>query len=183
MAQTERLTTDIQTLLADNSDGAISPQDMRDTVASALGGYCGMVLTIAGAGAVLSSVAQTPVKITEYNAKPAQSVDVNTAGTTGDIAAGTLTIGADGYYFISFFSSFSLSQNNKTVHFQPFIDDVVGLVEVDRFVGTGTDVGVVAMNAVVSYTAGQVVDVRVFIDSGTANVTFEALGFSIFRVG
>lgn len=183
MAQTERITSDINALLADNTTGAISPQDLRDAIASAFGGYGSLLLTIAGAGAIKSAVGQTPLAITEYNAAGPQSVSVNTTGTAVDAGAGTITIGQTGFYYVSFFSSFSLSQNNRVIHFQPHINDVVGLVEVDRFVGTGTDIGVVAMGAVVPYTAADVVDVRVFIDTGTADITFEALGFSAFRVG
>ncbi len=183
MAQTERTTAEVNALLADNTSGEISPIDMRDTIASALGGYGSLILTIAGAGATKSAIGQTPLKITEYNAAGPQSSDTNTNGTTVDDAAGTITIGQTGVYYVTFFCSFSLDANNKTVHFQPFINDVVGLVEVDRFLGTGSDVGVVSMGAVVQYTAADVVDIRVFIDSGTAELTFEAMGFSVFRVG
>jgi hypothetical protein len=54
---------------------------------------------------------------------------------------------------------------------------------VDRWIGTGTDTGVVAFDGLITYTEGQYIDMRVKIDNGTANLTFLAAGFSAFRVG
>jgi hypothetical protein len=183
MSQTERTTDAVMALLADNTTGNIDPEDMRDAIATSMGGYASMILNIAGSGAVKSSVSTTPVKITEYNVVTAQSITDNAGGSSADAATGVLTVGTTGCYFVSFFTSFSLDGNNKLVHFQPFINNTVGLVEVTRFIGTGSDTGLVAMNAVVPYSAGDEVDIRVLLNTGTQDVTFEALGFTIFRVG
>lgn len=140
--------------------------------------FAGMILTIAGAGAVLSSVSQTPVKITQYNL-----VTNEGGGLTADEDSGVIGISETGVYSIQFWSSFSISTNNRIVHFQPHINGSVGLVEVDRFLGTGSDIGVVAFQGVITFQEGTQVDMRAFVNIGSTDFTFEAMGFSIFRVG
>ena len=86
-------------------------------------------------------------------------------------------------YFLSFFASFSSSAANKLVKFRPHLNGSPGLIEVDRFVSTSGDTGVVAFNGVIPQAATTKIDVRVAIDTGTTNLTFLAAGFSAFRVG
>lgn len=140
--------------------------------------FAGMILTIAGAGAVLSSVSQTPVKITQYNL-----VTNAGGGLAADKDSGVIVISETGVYSIQFWTSFSISTNNRIVHFQPHINGSVGLVEVDRFLGTGSDIGVVAFQGVITFQEGTQVDMRAFVNIGSTDFTFEAMGFSIFRVG
>jgi hypothetical protein len=183
MAQTERSTATLQTLLADNVSGNISPNDIRDAIGSALGGYAGLSLTISGSPAAPLSVAQTPVKITEYDTVTAKSIDANLMGSTADAATGTITVGQTGIYHCGFYCSFSSSVNNKIVRFQHFVDNTLTEIEVQRFIRTGSDIGLVSLEGVFAFTAGEVHDVRVFIDVGTADLSFQALGFNIYRVG
>jgi len=183
MAQTERDQPAIRTLLADNAEEAISPLDLRDALASQMG-YGGMLLTIAGAPQVMSGVDTNYSLVDVFNAIPAKSVDVNTAGTDVTLSPDyALTIGSTGFYYVTFFASFSSSQNNKLATFAPHINDGIGLVEVNRFVSTGADVGSLSMSSVVPYTATDVVDMRVKINAGTTNLTFLAAGISVFRIG
>ena len=183
MPQTERTTAAIQSLLANNTTGDISPQDLRDVVATVFGGYASMLLTVSGAPVTKTGIAQTPLIITEYDLVGSQSVDANVGGSAASAVTGKITIGQTGFYWVSFFASFFASANNILVHFHPFIDNAIGLVKVDRFLGTGADVGVVSMGAVVPYSEGAEVDIRIFVDTGTVNITFEAMVFSVFRVG
>jgi hypothetical protein len=183
MADTEKTTSELQTLLANNASGAISPQDLRDFMASTMGGYASMILTIAGSPATPQGLTTSDQIITAYNAVSAQSSDLFTNGCSASAATGKITIGQTGYYLVSFFTSSRVDDNNKVVHFTPYIDDAIGLVEVDRKFGTANDVGSIAMNAIVPYTAGAVVDIRVRVESGTTNITYEALGFHLHRVG
>lgn len=183
MPQTERTTAQIQSLLANNTTGDISPQDLRDAIATVLGGYASILLTVSGAPATKTGVAQTPLVITEYDLIGSQSVDANVGGASASAATGEITIGQTGLYWVSFFASFFASANNVLVHFHPFIDNAVGLVKVDRFLSTGADVGVVSMGAVVPYSEGAEVDIRIFVGAGTTDITFEAMVFSVHRVG
>lgn len=181
MADTERTIADLQARLLDNATGAISPQDLRDLLASSLGGYASMILSIAGSPAV-QGLTVTDQVITAYNAVTAQSISNFANGCSADAATGKITIGTTGLYHVGFFSSCRTDVNNKIVHFTPYISDVIGLVEVDRKFAQN-DVGVVSMHAVVPYTAGATVDIRARIESGTTNITYEALGFHVHRVG
>jgi hypothetical protein len=183
MAQTERDMPAVFSQLPDNLTGQISPQDVRDAVASAMG-YAGLLLTIAGAPDNIVSVSTTPILVDIFDQITAQSIDVNLSGSAAALSPTyDITFGADGVYQLQFFASFSLNLNNRLVKFTPHIDGSPGTVEVDRFVATGADTGVVAMNAIIPMTAGQKLDMRVNIDSGSATLTFLAAALNMFRVG
>lgn len=183
MADTERTTAALQALLADNTSGAIGPQDLRDLLASCLGGYAGLLLSIAGSPAAPLTLTTMDQVLTQYNAVSAQSSDLFTGGCSADAGTGKITIGQTGLYHVGFFASCRVSTNNKIVHFTPYIDNVIGLVEVDRKFGTSGDVGVVSMHAVVPYTGGAVVDVRARDEAATTDITFESMAFHVHRVG
>lgn len=183
MAQTERDLATIQTSLADNVSGAITPEDVRDAVASVGGGYAGLLLTSAGAPQVLAGVAQTPLAITQYDVRSAQSADVNDDGSAADAGTGIITVNAAGLYHVDFFTSFSLNANNRTVTFRSFLNGSPGLIELERFVSTGADVGEMAASGIVPLAAGDEIEIRVSQSSGSADVSFIALGFNLFRVG
>lgn len=170
-------------LLPDNVDGLVSPQDLRDAIASVMG-YAGLLLTVAGAPDNIVSVGTSPKLIDIFDQITAQSIDVNLSGSSAALSPDfDITFGADGIYQLQFFASFSLSANNRLVKFTPHIDGSPGSVEVDRFVSTGADTGVVAMTAILPVTAGQSLDMRVNIDTGTTTITFLAAALNMFRVG
>lgn len=183
MTQTERTTPEVNSILQDNASSDISPEDVRDAIASAMGGYAGLLLTVAGAPQTLVSVAQTPVKIDQYDVVSAQSVDNNIDGSLADDGTGILTVGQAGIYFVSVFASFSLSQNNRLVTFQTFRNGAPGLVEVERFVSNGSDVGEIAASGIVPLGDGDEIDFRVSQSSGSADITFVSLGLNMHRVG
>ena len=183
MAQTERDNVTNRTNLADNTAGDISETDLRDALASAMG-YASLVLSIASAPQDLTNVGTSPVLIDVYDFISAQSADVNTNGSAGVLSPTfDITFGSTGIYQLQFFASFSLSQNNRLVTFTPHINGSPGVIQVARFVATGGDTGVVAMMGNIPQTAGNKLDMRVEIDSGTATVTFLAAILSVFRVG
>ena len=183
MSQTERDQPAIRILLADNAAEAISPLDLRDALASQMG-YGGMILSIAGAPAVMSTVGTGYSLVDVFNLVTSKSVDVNTDGTDITLSPTyAITIGATGIYRVDFFASFSSSQNNKLITFAPHVGGSIGLVEVDRWISTGTDTGSISMGGIIPYTAAAVIDMRVKIDVGTTNLTFLAAGLSVFRVG
>lgn len=183
MSQTERDTAALQTLLADNVARDLSAQDIRDAIASALGGYAGLALTIPSSPITKVGVAQTPLIITEYDAVTVQSADANVDGSVANATTGVVTTPADGIYQCSFYASFTSSVNNHLVHFQHFKNGSLGLIESQRFIRTGSDVGAVSMFNPFLFTAGDEHDVRIFVDAGSADITFQALGFNFFRVG
>lgn len=183
MAQTERTYAQVLALLADQTAGGISPQDVRDAIAS-LTGYGGMVLSVAGAPAVMTGVGTGFSLVDIFDVITAQSSDVNAGGIVADIASTyDLVLTSGGIYKVSFSASFSSSSNNVLVNFRPHLNGSPGLIEVDRFLGTGSDTGVVAFNGILAYAPGDTIDIRVAVDSGTANLTFLAASFNAHRVG
>lgn len=182
MAQTERDQVSVRALLADQATGDISPQDIRDALASAMG-YGGMLLSVGGAPAVMNGVGTSFVLMDECDTISAQSSDVNTGGVVVELSPNyRITMTAEGIYRIDFWASFSSSAGNKLVTFRPHVNGAPGLVEVDRDVAQN-DTGVAAFSGIIPYSAGDYVDMRVKIDSGTTNLTFLAAGLSCFRVG
>ena len=181
MSQTERTITEINTALQDNVAGDVTPEDMRDAVGSAMGGYASV--SLAGAPAVLAAVQQTPLVITQYDTLQAQSSVVNVDGADADEVLGQLTAGVAGVYAISFYASFTLDQNNRLVSFQAFLNGLADEPHFDTFVGTGADVGEIAATGIVTLAADDTVEVRVSQDSGSADFTFSALGLNMHRVG
>ena len=182
MAQTERPFSTIETLLADNATGAISPQDLRDAIASKMG-YGGLLLSTSGAGATLNGVDTNPTLIDVFDTITAQSSDVNTAGVVGTLASTySLTVGATGIYMVSFWASLSSSAIPRTLTFQLFIGGVVDVINLERYV-SAADTGAVAFTQGCALTIGDVLDMRVFGNTGTTNLTFRGAGFSIHRIG
>lgn len=183
MSQTERSWADVQALITDNTVAAISPQDVRDAFASTQG-FASMLLSVPGAPQTVFGVGTGYSLLDIFDVISGQSSAVNSNGSTAVLSPDyRITWGSTGFYFVSFFASFSSSDNNHLITFRPHVNGAPGLVEVDRFVGTGSDVGVVAFNGVIPYTAGDYVDMRVKIDSGTSDLEFLAAGFCGFRVG
>ncbi len=181
MTQTERTITEINTALQDNEAGDISPEDMRDAVGSAMGGYA--AVSLAGSPAVLAAVQQTPLVITQYDTLQAQSSSENADGADADEVLGQLTAGVAGVYAISFYASYSLNQNNRLTSFQAFLNGIAGEPNFERFVSTGADVGEIAATGIVTLAQGDTVEVRVSQDSGSADFTFNSVGLNMHRVG
>ncbi len=183
MTQTERTTPEVNSDLQDNTAGLLSPADVRNAIASAMGGYAGLLLTVGGAPQTLVGVAQTPVKIDQYDLVSAQSIDANLDGSQADAGTGILTVGQAGIYHVGVFASFSLNQNNRLVTFQTFRNGAPGLVELERFVSNGADVGEMAATGIVPLGQGDEIDFRVSQSSGFADITFVSLGLNMHRVG
>jgi hypothetical protein len=183
MAQTEQDQVGIRALLADNGTGAISPQDLRDALASQMG-YASIVLSAAGQPLTVTGVNQTYALVDIFDTIASQSVDVNTNGCTATLGTDhRITFGSAGFYYVSFFASFYTDTNNELITFRPHISGAPGLIEVDRWIGTGADTGSVAMNSIVPFTAGQYLDIRIKSDVGTEDVTFKAAGLCVHRAG
>jgi len=183
MAQTERDNVVNRTNLADNTSGDISETDMRDALASTMG-YGSMVLTVSGAPVLLNGVGTSFVLINVADQIQAKSIDVNTLGTDVVLSPDwKITFNSNGFYQVNFYCSFSSSQNNKLFSFSAFKNGAAIQPEVDQFLSTGADTQVVGGSGIQSFVAADFVDMRVKIDSGTANLTFLALGFSAHRVG
>lgn len=182
MAQTEREFSIIESLLGNNTTGDISPQDLRDAFASMMG-YAGIVLSVSGAPKTIVGVGTSYSLVDIFDTITAQSSTVNSGGSTATLSPDyCLTMPTAGIYRVDFWASFSSGSGNELVTFRPHVNGNPGIVEVDRDV-SANDTGSVSFSGIIPYSAGDVIDVRVKIDSGTDTLTFLSAGLSTFRVG
>lgn len=98
MADTARTLTALQTLLADNTTGDISPQDLRDFLVSCMGGFGHLYVT--GGTTAQASLSGTPAKLTCFDSDGVND-DVTVANANDRI-----TIATAGEYMVGFNLSF-----------------------------------------------------------------------------
>lgn len=181
MPQTERDMATIFGLLADNVTGDISPQDMRDAIASLMG-YGGIFLTSGGSGTI-NGVGTGYALIDVFDTISAQSNTVNTGGVSAQLAPNyRLTVGSAGVYRIAFYASLSSSQANRLITIREHKNGNLDTLEVSRWV-SASDTGAVAFEGIESLNANDVIDMRVRINTGTTNLTFTAAALTLHRVG
>lgn len=181
MTQTELTIPDMNLALQDNQAKAISPSDIRNAMATALGGYAGLIQVIAPT--TMLSVTSTPTIIDVWDGITAQSSTVNAAGAKADIVTEKITVGEDGVYFINFFASIRTGANNRTVQFQPFVNAVLNSLKVLQRLSTSSDVQTCPFSGIFPLLKDDEIDMRVAVIGGTTDVLFDGASFSIFRVG
>jgi hypothetical protein len=93
MADSERTTAALQALFADNHAGAISAQDLRDFLVTALGGYA---MIYVADGSTAQTVTDTAAKLTAFAANGPS------LGATPAHASDQITIGTTGVYWVEF---------------------------------------------------------------------------------
>ena len=181
MTQTELTTTAMNAGLPDNQGGAISPSDVRNAMATALGGYAGLIQTVAPT--TMFTVDFTPLIITVWDAITAQSSTVNSAGASADLVTEKITVGEAGIYFFNFFASIRTGTNNRTVQFQPAVNNTPASLKVLQRIGTASDVQTCPFSGIFSLAKDDELDMRVSVIGGATDVLFDGASFSIFRVG
>ena len=105
--------------------------------------------------------------------------------TTPSAASDDITIGAAGagVYQIGFSVSFSGS-TNTTFHWAIFIDgSKKDELDLERKIGTSSDIGVVASMALLTLSAGEVLNLRTAADGNTKTVTVNHVSLTLERVG
>lgn len=162
MADTARTLAALQTLLADNTSGAISPQDLRDFLLSVLSGY-GHISLLGGA-TNQGSITTTPAKVTAFAADGPSSADVTPAH--GD---DSITVSLAGKYEVNFQGSFS-GTASKTFLLRAYVDGVITTIGCQRKLGTGGDVGSCSFTGILNLAAAQVV--AVFVSSSDGGTDF-----------
>ena len=177
MADTPRSVSTLQTLLADNTSGQISPQKLRDFLVSSLGIY-GSIYVKDGS-TQQASLGSTPVKMTAF------ANDGHSHGTTTAHASDQITIDVDGKYDVSFQCSFL---GSASAEFQFWLRK--NAVETDfgcyRKLGATGDVGSCSFFAsAIDLAATDVLTIYVETDDGgTADdMTVKNAQFSVRMVG
>lgn len=159
MADTARTVAALQTLLANNVTGDISPQDLRDFLVTSLGVFGGIgIPTLASATQALT--ADTPAKITLFTAEVIQ-------GVTASHANDQLTIVVSGWYKVNGCFSMESSAGNTIFDFIVNVDGSPSSVAIQRKVSTGGDVGAASFSGLIELTAGEVLTLEATADDNT----------------
>jgi len=177
MADTIRDLTALLALLADNTSGDISPQDMRDVLVSLHGVYG--EIYVADGSTAQSSLGTTPTKMTGFAANGESS------GTTPDHTNDQITVGTAGKYLVDFDVSFS-GTGGATMKFHLRVNDgEQAKAALVRKLGVGGDVGNAGFACIMSLSANDVLTVYVETDNagGTDSITPEDAHLRVRRIG
>lgn len=173
MADSPRTLAALKALFADNSSGAISPQDLRDFLVSVLGDYACIFVH---AAATAQSFTTAPSKVTLF------TTDGPAKGVAAQAASDQLVIDTAGDYEVSFQASFS-GDNNATFAFHLRVGGVAQPLGCHRKLSTNGDVGSSSFICIVTLAAGAVLTVYGESDDGGGkNVTFVDAQFTARRV-
>jgi len=162
MADTPRSLADLQSYLADNTNGNISAQDLRDFLVTALGVY----------GSISCFEASTQQDNPDTGAKlTCFTANGNSHGMTPDHTDDSITVDVAGNYDILFQVSFS-GTNSSEVRFRLRIDGVEQDFGCTRKLGTGGDIGSASFLAPgVTLAVDEVISVYVETDGATDDLT------------
>lgn len=170
-----RSISELQTLLADNTTGAISPQDLRDALLATIQPGHGEIAVTTPAATVLSDTT-TWVQVAGTYALSAGSMnwDMNTNGQLRYTGA------ADRYCHIAASVSFTVDGSNDVLEVAVAKNGtVIAVSKVQRKVGTGADVGSTALHAFIDVTTNDYLTVVVRNVTEAADPTFSTLNLFV----
>lgn len=162
MAETERTYAAIIALLADNTSGDISPEDVRDAIASCMGGYGG--LKTDSAQAMTAVIGTSPIKMTTWNDDlPSEGINVISDNANNDI---DVTLAGD--YEVHFWCSTSSATSGVSYAFQLYVDGVaVDELRTTESASSSDLDSPPAFSGIITLSGGETLDVRVFCSSGS----------------
>lgn len=173
MTDTQRSLADLQAILPDNTSKAISAQNIRDFLASALGGYGGLYVDPAASAATVDS---TPAKYAGWSAAFPASGTTPTAGATA-----TITVGVAAKYRVDVSLDF-LGSAGQTFVFQLYKNGTkVDGAKATRTTASGTDVTSVAFSALVDCSASDALTVYASAGIDAQSVTVKSGTFVVKR--
>jgi hypothetical protein len=172
MAETQRTIADIYTLLSNNVTGAISPTDLRDSFETWRMSHGQIYIPATNATATTISDTTSYFEVTA----PAWSLTTGAASHNFDESAGNGRLTYTGTepvtVHVAFSYSMTTASNNQVTHFRVGVDGTTDVAsEVQRKVGTGTDVGAGACHLISTLTTGQYLSVFVRNSTSASNVT------------
>jgi hypothetical protein len=176
MADTPRSVSTLQTLLADNTSGQISPQDLRDFLVSSLGIY-GSLYVLDGA-TQQDNIGTSGSKLTAF------TNEGNSHGTTPSHSNDQITIDIDGKYDVQFQCSFSCAQASSDIAFRLRKNGSELNYGATRSIGTIGDNGSCSFIAsAIDLVATDVLTIYVESDTATDDITVIDAQFSVRMVG
>lgn len=177
MADTRRSLSALQTVLADNTVGAISPQDVRDVLVSAAPPYGAMYISSSAATSLSADNTWTKVSGTTTSTNLKEfTMPANNRLTYGGVApvhchvvaSISMTAGANNQVF-----GFRIVKNGD----ETLTDSVAS--ELRRKVGTGTDVGSLAVHYDSAMTTGDYLELWVENETSAAEPTITQFYFFV----
>jgi hypothetical protein len=177
MADTRRTKTQILALLADNTTGDISPQDVRDWLVSSWGGYASININNGVTAQVTGG--STPVKFTGFNTTEGSNGPSN--GYTPDKTGSDITIDLDGVVLITCGFAFSGTGNTEfeVYCYKNGVDTGLGF---HRKLGTGGDVGSAGFTGILSVSASDYLELYIETPAGSASMTAENVQFCATQI-
>lgn len=175
MADTERDLTAILALYADNTTKLISPQDARDMIVSAFGGY-GSIRALDAAAAFTAGTTPLAVDQTVFAADGPSSTSVTPDSTTD----GDITVVVPGDYRVDFAASYTAPVSRVIQHRIRVggVEQTIGC----QLVGTG-GLQSVSCGDVLTLALNDVVTVFVESDQAATGLTYEDVSLAVKRVG
>lgn len=174
MADTQRNLDALQTLLADNSTGEISPQDLRDMLVSLYPGH---------AHASITTPAATTLSDTSTWVQVAGTYTLGASSYKWTMAVnGRLACGADTSRDVDVTATISMTAagNNQVLEFAIAVDGVIDATTTARTkIGTGADVAAVTCIGHVTVAPGEYISVMCRNTTSAVNVTAVLLGLAV----
>lgn len=169
MAETQRQTSTLLTNLADNVAGDISPEDLRDAIVSALGGYGGLKTTSTPASQ--GSVGTSPTKLLGWDATLPDDGTVVQGNTTDDDI--DVSVAAD--YLVTGHLNFSASTTASLGWaFTVYVNSIATDVKVAVTSPASGAMDSVAFSGIITVGATQVVELRVNASGAGNTIALDA---------
>lgn len=166
MADTARSISAIKTLLADNSTGAISAQDIRDTVETLQINY-GELYTSSGAATTIAATDTFYDVAGTWTLGQARNFD-ESAGNGQLTYTGTPDIEV----IVFGVASLTSAGNNDVVHIRLAVDgSAVTSSDSTQKLATGADVGTLTSIGITSLSTGEAITMQVRNETATDNLT------------
>lgn len=164
MADTPRQLTALQALLADNTAGDISPQDLRDFLVTALGTYA--IIYVDDGAVEQAAIGVAPALLVNW------AIDGPDDGITADQANNKIILDIAGKYLVMFQVSFT-GTGNTEFEFELYVDAVATGYRCSRKLGAGGDVGSASFLGLVDASALDDLEVYVNADGAAKAITVQ----------
>ncbi len=166
MAETQRSIATLQTLLANNTVGAISPTDLRDLMETLVAGHGEMYVTTPAATTITDTGVFVDTAGTFALTGSVKNWDMDTNGQLRYIGA------ADRRVHIAASVSMVSASNNQVIHMR-VAKNGTSLVssQSQRKISTGSDIGSISMHVMTGMSTNDYLTIQVRNTSSTTTVT------------
>lgn len=174
MADTQRTLTSCLALLANNTNGEISPQDIRDTVVSIFNNYAAMWIYN---GSTTQVIGTSLTKMTGF------AVSSSAGALAASTSNSNIAVSVTGKYFIFAQLSYSGSANTTFAIFPYVTSTGQQTVGCKRKLGSGGDAGSASFGGIITLTAGDTVELQIMADSEAKDFLPIEAQFVLIKIG